>query len=48
MAGIPIPYLFGKEEGIIGYFSFERVRRDTEESISIGEVVMITRVFVLQ
>jgi len=47
MTFIPLPNLFTKEEVIIGDFPFERIGRDTKESISIIEIVMISRVFML-
>lgn len=47
MTLIPFPYLFAEEERVIGDFSFERVLRNTEESISIGEIVMESRILML-
>lgn len=47
MTFIPLPYLFAKEKVIVRYFPFERVRGNTEVGISMTEVIMVTRVFML-
>jgi hypothetical protein len=48
MGEVPVPDLLGQEEGVIADLSLEWVGWNTEEGISIGEVVMPSGVLMLQ
>jgi hypothetical protein len=48
MTFIPLPYLLAKEKVVVRYFPLERIGRDAEVGISMAEVVVVTRVLVLQ
>lgn len=48
MGGVPVPDLFAEEEVIIGDFSFEGILGNTKIGISVGEIVMIPGILVLQ